>query len=334
MDCLELLPTIEDGSIDIICIDPPYLYLKGQKLERPFDEQLFFSECKRVLTKDGFIVMFGRGESFYRWNYLLSQEGFNFKEEVVWDKNQSSSPLMAMSRVHETISIWTSGAGIINRVKVPYIEVKKHNIESLVSDIKRIRSAFGNPRSFEAIQVFLETNELVHTTDKPHKNNATVQESGLKTPNRCMAIVQAVRDGMTERTIIRTDKEARKEGKGVSVREGMTDGNRCVNVMQSMAYGLNEKTVIRETRDHYNTIHPTQKPVRLIERLLALVLPPNKPLDEILIADFFGGSFSTMEACYNMGVWGISCEIDEEYFTKGKARIDALPPTQFKLFDD
>lgn len=66
-DNLEVMATLPDESIDVICIDPPYLYLKKQKLERPFDEQRFFAECKRLLTKKGFIVMFGRGTSFYRW---------------------------------------------------------------------------------------------------------------------------------------------------------------------------------------------------------------------------------------------------------------------------
>ena len=79
-DNLEIMKTLSNESIDIICIDPPYLYLKNQKLERPFDEPKFFEECRRLLTKKGFIVMFGRGESFYRWNTLLADWGFIFKE--------------------------------------------------------------------------------------------------------------------------------------------------------------------------------------------------------------------------------------------------------------
>ena len=81
-------------------------------------------------------------------------------------------------------------------------------------------------------------------------------------------------------------------------------------------------------RDHYSAIHPTQKPVRLLERLLALVIP-DKPKNEIMVADFFGGSFSTMEAVFNMGMNGISCEIDKEYFEAGKQRIESLQPNLF-----
>ena len=35
---------------------------------------------------------------------------------------------------------------------------------------------------------------------------------------------------------------------------------------------------------------------------------------------------SCMEAVHNMGMRGIATEIDEEYFEKGKQRIDSLQP--------
>ena len=116
-DNSELMAKMEDESVDVILTDPPYLYLKNQKLERPFDEQLFFSECKRVLTKDGFIVMFGRGTSFYRWNTILDDLGFNFKEEIIWNKGYCTSPLMPINRVHETVSIHCKGKGKILKNK-------------------------------------------------------------------------------------------------------------------------------------------------------------------------------------------------------------------------
>src|SRR5690554_4357852 len=85
-DNLKLMSEMADNSVDVILTDPPYLYLKNQKLEREFDEQLFFSECKRILTKNGFIVLFGRGTSFYRWNTILDELSFTFKEEIIWNK--------------------------------------------------------------------------------------------------------------------------------------------------------------------------------------------------------------------------------------------------------
>ena len=107
-----------------------------------------------------------------------------------------------------------------------------------------------------------------------------------------------------------------------------SDRSRGLATFRTIKNGMKEKTIMTETRDHYRSIHPTQKPVRLLERLLALVIP-DKPKNEIMVADFFGGSFSTMEAVFNMGINGISCEIDKEYFEAGKQRIESLQPNLF-----
>ena len=329
-DNSEVMAKMEDKSVDVILTDPPYLYLKNQKLERPFDEQLFFSGCKRVLAKDGFIVMFGRGTSFYRWNTILADSGFTFKEEIVWDKSYSTSPLMALSRIHETVSIFTKGKGTINRVKVPYMEMRSHDLESVIGDVKRMRSILKNTKSLDAVLAFLENN--IVPTDKENRLSTTIS-SIVKTQDRCASVLNGITNGVNEKSIMRTDRiDCETFTKfGVNADKRKT-GNRCTNSMQSIVFGLNEKSIIKQVRDQYSAIHPTQKPVRLLERLLALVIPQNKERKDIVVADFFGGSFSTMEAVYNMGMQGISCEIDKEYYELGKERIEKLPPRQASLF--
>jgi len=285
-----VMANLEDESVDIILTDPPYLYLKNQKLEREFDERLFFSECKRVLTRNGFIVLFGRGTSFYRWNTILDELGFTFKEEIIWNKSMGTSPLSRMCRIHETVAIHTKGNGIINKVKVPYLESKEYDINKIAVDVNRICSTLKNPKSIKFLQDFID-GERSDMESNPRFTKYAVTSDMRKT------------------------------------------GAREVNTLASIQNGITEKSIIHIVREHYNTIHPTQKPVRLLERLLALVIPKDKPREEITVLDPFGGSFSTMEAVYNMGMKGISCEIDEEYFTSGKNRIANLPPRQITMFD-
>jgi site-specific DNA-methyltransferase (adenine-specific) len=334
-DNKDVMASLADESIDVILTDPPYLYLKNQKLDRPFDEMAFFNAVKRVLKKDGFIVMFGRGTSFYRWNTILADMGFLFKEEIVWDKAYCTSPLMNISRVHETISIFTKRSGTINKVKIPYLEMKGHDIDSIITDIKRLKTTFKNTKSLDAVQAFLENNITAHC-DYASRHNVSTSK-GMRNTDRCLSAMQYIANGMNEKSIIRTDFRrndtcfkngltGNKESAGV--------GERAINVMPSIVFGFNEKSIIKQGRDHYNTIHPTQKPVRLLERLLALVIPQNKDRKDITILDPFGGSFSTMEAVYNMGMQGISCEIDEQYFFAGKQRIEKLPARQEKLLFD
>ena len=360
-DNLEVMATLADESIDVICIDPPYLYLKNQKLERPFDEQRFFTECKRLLTKKGFIVMFGRGTSFYRWNTILDGLGFVFKEEVIWNKSYVSSPLMPISRIHETVSILTKKEGGINKVKVPYLEMKKHDIDSIVTDIKRLKTTFKNTKSLNAVLEFLENNKVPTDKDKiistsissvvktqgkyasvmagiqngindksiirndvEEWKEGSVTHNGITKADRCVSVIQGIQYGLNEKSIIRNYEDKTFESKHKTTADKIKILDRCTVVVQAMEYGLNEKTIIKQPRDHYNTIHPTQKPVRLLERLLALVIPKDKPRNEIVVADFFAGSMSCMEAVYNMGMKGIATEIDQEYFQAGKQRIENL----------
>lgn len=322
VDSEDYIKTIESESIDIICTDPPYLYLKGQKLERPFDELSMFSEWKRVLKKGGFVILFGRGESFYRWNTILADLGFTFKEEIIWDKGQCSSPLMSLSRVHETVAIWTKGKGVLNKVKVPYLEMKQHDINSIVQDIKRMKAILNNTKSLNAVLAFLENNNLGFEKKAIQKANIN---SERKDRDRAINVVQALGFGMNEKTIIRTDREFNDKFTKFGVTsDKRKSGDRAASVAQAVEFGMNEKSIIKEVRNHYKAIHPTEKPIRLLKRLLKLVIKSN---DTVL--DPFAGGFTTGLACLELELNSIGLEIDKDFFDAGQKRLAQLP---LKLF--
>ena len=97
------------------------------------------------------------------------------------------------------------------------------------------------------------------------------------------------------------------------------DSSRVTNVMNSMRKGMILQSIISHLRDHCNTIHPTQKPVKLLQLLLQLTTKEGD-----LVIDPFAGSFSTAEACMNLGLNFKGFEIDKEYFENGKKRIEAV----------
>lgn len=84
-----------------------------------------------------------------------------------------------------------------------------------------------------------------------------------------------------------------------------------------MLNGVREQSIIEENRTHLGQIHPTQKPVRLLERLLALT---TKPGDVVL--DTFAGSCSTAVACINTSRKYIAFEIEPEYYDLGMKRLN------------
>lgn len=270
-DCLRGMKRIPDNSVDCILTDPPYLYLKNQKLDRPFDEQAFFSECKRVLKKDAFIVLFGRGTSFYHWN-CIADMGFIFKEEIVWDKINTTSPLLPLSRKHETISIHSVGRKTILRSKVPYEEIRINDDSKVIGDAKRIISYIKN-NDINKIKEEID-NGLVYNKKRAHKTH-------------------------------------------VSAQTGFFSSDRAIACIDSIKNGCNERDIISLLRDHYSAIHPTQKPVRLIERLLALI-----SCEGNTILDPFSGSASTAIACINTNRNYIGFELDKEYYDLSITRIN------------
>lgn len=262
------MKTLPDGSVDVICTDPPYKYLK-HKLDRDFDEQVFFDEAVRVLKDSGWIILFGRGTSFYRWNTLMNERGLAFKEELVWDKQYNSTVLNPLNRQHESISISVKGNGRILCNRVPYIEKREYSTEAMRNDIKRILTVTGNVKELQALLDYLNAGVIFSDSIRGQRIN---MQAGTKDINRVASAMRAIREGVRESSIIR---------------------------------------LLNNTR---NTIHPTQKPVRLIERLLQLVTRGG------LVLDPFSGSGSCRIACHNLGLDFIGCEIDEEYYNASQER--------------
>jgi len=276
--------TIGEVYADHILTDPPYQYIKNHDFDKKFNEQLFFEQVKVMLSFNGFIALFGRGTSFYRWNTLLADLGFVFKEEIVWDKKIGSSPAHVMSRVHETISIHTKKTGKIKRSKIPYVEQKQHDLESIIADIKRINSSIGNSVVLNNIKEYLNTGILKYA---PGKNNHKIT-TNLKNIGKDPATF----------------------------------------MFRSMKEGMREKTIMSIFPVHYASVHPTEKPVRLAERILYLISSPGDT-----IYDPFMGSGSFGVACINTGRKYIGSEMLPEYYQIAVKRIKEAQKQQLYLED-
>lgn len=78
----------------------------------------------------------------------------------------------------------------------------------------------------------------------------------------------------------------------------------------------NPKSVIKINGTKNNNVHPTQKPVALMEYLVKTYTNEGD-----LVLDFTAGSFSTGVACVNLGRKFIGIELEEKYFDIGVERI-------------
>ena len=116
-DCLEVMKTIESGSIDAIITDPPY-GTTACKWDSVIDFELMWEQLNRVIKPNGAIVLFG-SEPFS--SALRMSNIKNYKYDWIWDKVQGSG--MTISKIqpmksHEIISIFSNGKTKYNPIMV------------------------------------------------------------------------------------------------------------------------------------------------------------------------------------------------------------------------
>ena len=177
-DCLKVLPTIPDQSVDLILTDPPYgtTQCKWDSII-PFEPM--WKELKRIIKNNGCIALFGT-EPFS--SYLRTSNIKCFKYDWIWDKKIGLGFLDAKFRPlksHENISIFGSlGSGVSNGSKKPI----KYNPQGLIQTTKTNKNTKSNilnsePKKRKFINVktnypktiinFSKDKKRLHPTQKP-----------------------------------------------------------------------------------------------------------------------------------------------------------------------
>lgn len=128
-DCIEILKSLPEESVDLIFADPPYNLQLSQELWRPNHTRVdavidswdrfqnfkayddfsrdWLSGCQRVLKKHGSIWVIGTYHNIFRLGNLMQDLGFWFLNDIVWIK---SNPMpnfrgVRFTNAHE-ILIW------------------------------------------------------------------------------------------------------------------------------------------------------------------------------------------------------------------------------------
>lgn len=104
-DCLELMESIPDGSIDLVLTDPPY-GTTACKWDTVIDFEPMWEQLKRIIKPNGAIALFG-SEPFS--SALRMSNIKQFKYDWVWKKSHPSNFVMAKKqpmRNHELVSIF------------------------------------------------------------------------------------------------------------------------------------------------------------------------------------------------------------------------------------
>lgn len=116
-DCLEIMKTIPDKSIDMILCDLPYKET-GNKWDKNIDLEKLFNEYRRIIKDDGCIALNG---TFKFGVQLYNVAPDLYKYDWIWKKeNGTNAPNVNYQpfRVHEFIFIFGKGR-VTNGTRIP-----------------------------------------------------------------------------------------------------------------------------------------------------------------------------------------------------------------------
>tara|TARA_R110000782_G_scaffold28123_1_gene70703 strand:- start:165 stop:914 length:750 start_codon:yes stop_codon:yes gene_type:complete len=243
-DCIEVMKTIQSGSIDAIITDPPF-GTTACKWDSVIDFELMWEQLNRIIKPNGAIVLFG-SEPFS--SALRMSNIKNYKYDWIWEKDKAGNFALANRmpmKYHEIISVFYKKQPTYNKQRIERSEGgKKRNKTSKNFNNNNVTSIInGNLSSKSLGEVFYPK---------------------LKNPS----------------SVLKYNKQV----------------------------GL----------------HPTQKPVPLMEYLIKTYTNENET-----VLDFTMGSGSTGVACVNTKRNFIGIEMDNNYFEIAQQRIKEA---NYKLF--
>ncbi|EEN8044887.1 site-specific DNA-methyltransferase [Salmonella enterica] len=301
-DCLDVMPTLEPGGVDLIVCDPPYGTIKGAELDSwsaattqwdaAIEPIALFAACERVLRVNGALVLFAQ-EPYT--NRLITQAHNNlpFSYRLVWEKEHFANCLN------------------VNRAPVSYFE------DVLVfSKIERYDPKFDHPLREYSRRVQAFTGATAEQVNRTLGHRGAVHFLG------CDAIQFSLPTCSTYEQLTAAYNLtampgflAHDEMKAIHYnwRNSRNHQPRVFNLPPGKRHKPN---ILKYARDR-ERYHPTQKPVALLEDLIQTY---SNPGDTVL--DFTMGSGSTGVACMNAGRRFIGIEKEQRYFDIAAARIE------------
>lgn len=84
-DCLDVLRTMPDSSVDSVVTDPPYgINFDGHKWDADVPSVDVWSECLRVLKPGGHLLAFAGTRTHHHMASRIEQAGFEIRDMIAW----------------------------------------------------------------------------------------------------------------------------------------------------------------------------------------------------------------------------------------------------------
>ena len=339
-DCLAVLKTLDDASVDAVVTDPPYLIDfmgKGwDSADGIAGKPEVWAECLRVLKPGGHLLAFGATRTYHRMTCAIEDAGFEIRDSIHWvygsgfpkSLNIGDGRGTALKPAHEPVVVARKPlagtvAANVERYGTGALNIDASRVSAVQGD-EPLRWAHGRSMGFHGAKDNGPCEALTSAGRWPpnivlsHAEDCTEsacdETCAVAELDRQSGVSKARHNGVTSYAYQRLSRVAFKDDKRISNTFGYGDSGGASRFFPVFRY---QAKASRKERGEGN-LHPTVKPVALMEWLVALVTPPNG-----VVLDPFTGSGTTGVAAVRKGFQFIGIEREDEYLAIARARIEA-----------
>lgn len=336
-DCIEVMRTMPDNSVDAIVTDPPYgLAFMGKKWDYDVPSEAIWRECLRVLKPGGHLLAFAGTRTQHRMAVRIEDAGFEIRDMIAWCYASGFPKSLDVSKAID------KAAGAERKVIQQGERSAARPVVADQSGGKAYRLAGDASITAPATDAALQWQgwgtalkpalEPITVARKPLVGTvaANVLEHGTGALNIDGCRVEPTgesRERVGEASQDRRYTEAGGTNFAATpgVRGGdpagrwpanlIHDGSEPADLLGEAARFFYCAKASKADRGAEN-IHPTVKPTELMAYLVRLVTPPGG-----LVLDPFMGSGSTGKAAVLEGFRFIGIDMTPEYVAIARARI-------------
>ena len=295
-NCLTESDKIESGSVDLILTDLPYgtvtniassdTVKHGMQNKTNWDcvieTEKIYEIANRILRKNGKMILFAQ-QPFT--TQLISKQIPNlpFNYSMIWKKDHFANSLIAKKAP-------------LNYYEDVLVFSKTHDFEG----IHPLRPYFKNVLEYIGLKKKTIVEVIGQSAD--HCFRVDSSQFSLCTEKTYNKIIELY--GIDKMEGFRTFADISTESAGLNSTFNLWEGGKF-------------KSNVLEYKKDYDGLHPTQKPILLLEDLIKTFSN-----EKDLVVDLTMGSCSTGIACMNTNRNFIGIELDENYFNISKKRVE------------
>ena len=305
-DCLIEMQKIPDESVDMILTDPPYGTVKGVNLDgweekTNWDNQInhtkLLKHCNRILRPNGSLLLFSQ-EPYTSKLIAENHPNLPFSYRYTWLKDHFANPLSAKKApVNYVEDICVFFKSSPKHDYHGYHPLRKY-AEKLFMFIGKSKRDIFNDLGNQSVCHFMRYNTAQFTLCTKKTYEALIEKYKFIQKDWYLNYDE----------LKKIDRNYRHD-----LIKKMTEKNPKIF---NLKHGDKYKSNVLKYKKEYMGLHPTQKPVKLLEDLIYTYTNEGD-----VVLDFTMGSGSTGVASLQTNRKFIGIELDKKYFNIAEQRI-------------